>query len=821
MTTRPRLPRPLLAGIFFISMAMLLLEVILTRLFSVTMFYHFAFMVVSISLFGLAVSGTLIYLKPEWFPARKVGQQMTLAATLFALAVPICYIMQHSLPSAPDSPNFGFLYLLLTYIIIAVPFFLGGTAISLGLTHYSSGVALLYFADLVGASIGCALVFPAMSLLTGPDIIAVVAVLGAFSAVSVSFMSSSPAARARSFAVLAAVTVLLVLNTTEIFRPLRAGQRILTNPVTKEVLKPIALDWNPMSRVLAYQGSTRPSFHPGMSPDSVFFPHNQILMQIDQSAMTWAVGFDGDFKKVDWIYTDVSTLPLFLRPGGKLLDIGSGGGQNALAAIGLGSKDVTCVEINPTIVDWTKHRFDEVTGHIYNRPEVRVFTGDGRTFVAGSKETYDVIAFVSSTTFTATTSGAFMIAENNLFTREAFQSYFDHLTPNGLIGVSQVMTRDYPGLLLRVASLGRQVLEDNGLTDITDHVLVIMKKAEGYGVVLISKSPLTAAELDRADSLATEMSWVVLHSPRVNNHREFHEILSTPDFASFLKLVPLNLYPPTDDRPFFFNLVPFSRLRTTKSGNYDLKYGQTPAIILLNLFYIVLALTFLFLIVPLILNRRARIAHRPGAMPTLGYFMAIGLAFIMVEVPLMQRFVLFLGHPAYSIAVVLFSILLFSGVGSMLTKNLHFDTAGRWLKWSLPALLLNLVLYSFALEAIFTPAQQQPEFVKIAISIILLIPLGLLMGMPFPAMLRRTSEFAPQMVPWCWGLNGAASVLGSVSAVIIALTAGFSASLLIGALAYASALLFVWILPSSRGSEVAPATAHEDRKMARVGTPGV
>lgn len=811
MTLPQRLPRSLLLGVFFVAMAMLLQEITLTRIFSVTMFYHFAFMVVSITLFGMGVSGIYVYLNPQRFQPEKAGNQMTLAATLFAISVPVSYILQRSLPSAPDSPSFGFLYLSLTYILVAIPFFLGGITLSLALTHFSSGVAVLYFADLLGASIGCALVFPALSFLTGPDIIALVGVLGALSALAFSGMAKGPAPRRRALAALVVLVALLGVNTTRVFRVLNTGTLNLRHPGTQELMQPIDIDWNPMSRVIAYHGSTRPSYWPGTSPDSVFYPTGQVLFLIDKSAMTWAVAFDGDYSKVGWIYSDLSVLPLFLKKDAapRVLDIGSGGGQHALAALGLGAKDVTCVEINPTVLNWTKTRFADLTGNIYNRPNVKAHLGDGRTFVARSKETYDVISFVSSTTFTATTSGAFMMAENNLFTVEAFDSYYDHLSPDGIMAVSQVMTRDYSGLLLRIVSLGRNLLEKRGVTRPADHLLVLMKKTEGYGIVLVKKSPFTAAELDLTDSLATEMSWVVLHSPRTNNDPQFHDLLTAPSLDAFVKTVPLNLFPPTDDRPFFFNLVPFTRLGSAQVGSYDLKYGKVPAQILLNLFFIVIVLTLLFLIVPLILARRARIEHRPGTLATLGFFVMIGLGFIMVEVPLMQRFVLFLGHPVYAISVVLFSILLFSGIGSFITRGLTAATALRWLKISVPALLVLLVLYSLSLHSIFLAAQEASQGVKVVVSVLLLLPLGILMGMPFPAMIRRTAEFSPGLVPWCWGVNGATSVLGSVSGVIVALTSGFTASLVIGAAAYAGALVCVWLLRDDQSARADTPVARE------------
>lgn len=806
MTQEPnngRLPRPVLFGIFFIAMGMLLQEIILTRIFSVTMFYHFAFLVVSITLFGIGVSGIWVYLKPKHFTREAAPRQMAHAAISFAVAVPLCFVLQRLLPSGADSPRWGLLYLTATYLLIAIPFFLGGTAISLGLTHWSRNVSTLYFGDLVGASIGCALVFPALTFLGGPDIVILVGVIGSLSALALAQMAG-PNERRLATLTLVAMTALLILNSNDIWRPVNVGTRAIQRPDNGEFVQPLALKWNPMSRVLAYDLSNRPVYRPGQSPDSTFYPDDQILFQLDRSAMTWAVPFDGDWSKVDWIYTDVSVLPLFLKPGGKLLDIGSGGGQNALAALGLGATDITCVEINPTVVEWTRTKFDARTGHIYTRPEVRVIVGDGRTVTARSTETYDAITFVSSTTFTATTSGAFMMAENNLFTREAFQDYWDHLTPDGMIMTSQVMTRDYPGLMLRMTGLARATLDANGVTDATQHIIVIAKQNDGYGAMVVKKSPLTDAELDILDSKSVEMGWRVVVSPRVSDHSMFHDLVTAPDFNAWVASQPLNLYPPTDDKPFFFNLVPFSRLNQTKVGNYDIKYGKVPAQILLNLFFVVLVLTGLFIIIPLFLSRRARFEHKPGMLATIGFFAMLGLGFIMIEVPLMQRFVLYLGHPVYAITTILFSMLLFSGIGSYLTRFIRLENAVGWLLKSIPALLALTLLYNIGLEPIFHATQNQSQIIKISLSMLLLLPLGILMGMPFPTMMRRISAWSPGTIPWCWGVNGATSVLGSVSGVIVALAAGFTVALWAGMAAYAGAFLCLLLIPTDKSGASPP-----------------
>jgi hypothetical protein len=197
----------------------------------------------------------------------------------------------------------------------------------------------------------------------------------------------------------------------------------------------------------------------------------------------------------------------------------------------------------------------------------------------------------------------------------------------------------------------------------------------------------------------------------------------------------------------------------------------------LNLCVLVTVLPVLFSLGPLFLARRARFQHKPGTLPTLLFFTMIGHGFIMIEVPLMQRFVLYLGHPIYAITTILFSILLFSGFGSYLTRTMAPGTSLGWLKRTIPILLGLSLVYNLGLVRGFAATQNQPQAVKVAVSMLLLLPLGLLMGMPFPVMMRRVSAWSPGTIPWCWGVNGATSVLGSVSGVIVALASGFTASL--------------------------------------------
>jgi hypothetical protein len=490
-------------------------------------------------------------------------------------------------------------------------------------------------------------------------------------------------------------------------------------------------------------------------------------------------------------------------------------------------------------------RYKDYSYDLYSRPEVHLHVGDGRSFIRNSKEQYDVIQMTLVDTWASTAAGAFALSENNLYTVEAFEEYFQHLKPDGFIAITRWEFKE-PREALRVVSQGIAALkriERKDHEELAWNFLVVSDGAldiDGRPVAVLAKrSEFTDAEITAVtEHIEQNGKLTLLYSPRWDacQWTLTKRITVLPDlrgsrcftspqwqwrihsgqpqpyqahrnaFAGFLAgdigetinplTYPYNISPVYDSNPFFFFTLKtgdvFKKILsgTGRGMDWRINLGVT---VLFMVFAISVVAVIAFLILPLWLTTArvgaaASAAHRQAMAPaaTLLYFLFVGLGFILVEIALIQRFVLFLGHPTYALTVVVFLMLLASGAGSFASRKIVRDSARVWIP--LLAIAAGIVLYRFILPAIISTGVGLPFAAKLAISAGLLIPLGFLMGMPFPTGLRAMSERNDTRVEWAWALNAAASVLGSVSAMIIAIHFGLNVTLLCGAAAYVFAI---------------------------------
>jgi SAM-dependent methyltransferase len=554
--------------------------------------------------------------------------------------------------------------------------------------------------------------------------------------------------------------------------------------------------WNALSRVeVVNQGGTR-------------------AIVIDADASTYIPNVDPEhFRGTFWEEHFTSAGPLLvnaLRPTGAFAIIGPGGGEDVLRAVANGSKNVTAVEINPAIVnDIMRGRYAGVSFHLYERPEVHIHVSDGRSFIRQSHDTYDVVQMTLVDTWASTAAGAFALSENNLYTKEAFREYFDHLKPDGLLAITRWEFKS-PREALRVVSNAMAVLQDLGVQDITRHFLIISDgplDEDGRPVlVLAKKAPFTPEEehaallhLERFKNLA------LIYSPSDRARpagvhpvdpslpwNPFTALIMSRDPVGFAQSYEYNVSPVTDDAPFFFftlklrHLVAHSPLQ--KALDWKVNLG---VLVLFVLLAISIVAVLAFLVLPLALHAPAR-----GESPwRLLYFISIGLGYILVEITLIQRFVLFLGHPVYALTVVIFLMLLSSGFGSLASRRALPGPERIWVAALIVACLT--FLYVMVLSALLPRMVGMPFTLKLLISAVLLIPIGIIMGMPFPAGLRAMAPRTPALpdaplgvaiennrVEWAWALNAAASVLGAVLAMFLAIGWGLKVTLISAALCY-------------------------------------
>jgi hypothetical protein len=784
-TNRPE--RTLLLAVALISFSALLLELALTRLFSVVLFYHFAFLAISIALLGLGAGGVFAHLSKQFlakFETRWLAASgCMLAAMLVLLALEIIVHVPVSLELSWN--NFGKLTAM--YFAAALPFFSTGLIFSVIFARMSYLIPKLYSADLTGGATACLAFVPLLNWIGAPN-----TVLFAGLALLLAAAICSPGAPVRKTTLLSAAAMALILAANysgQLIDVIYAKGQRHDRSTGLEYVR-----WNAVSRV-----------------EVNGYPNGAKNIVIDADAGTAIMNVDPHgWRGTPWERNLMGTAPALvnlLRPRGEFAIIGPGGGVDVLRAVGNGSPSVTAIEINPIIANHImRGRYADYAHHLYEIPEVHMKVSDGRSFIRNAHAHYDVVQMTLVDTWASTAAGAFALSENNLYTVEAFAEYFEHLRPDGLIAITRWEFKQ-PREALRVVAVAMESLHRLGIINPARHFLVVSEgdlDEDGIPVVVLAKkSPFSAeeeravqAELDRYPVL------VPLYMPSHPGDNAFSALMASNNPYAFARGYAYNVAPVTDNAPFFF-----FTLKTGQILNEDFESGidwkVNLGVVVLGMVLIISVVAVLaFLIVPLLLRSQGQ---RQSLLPVL-FFVAIGLGYIMVEIAFIQRFVLFLGHPTYALTVVIFLLLLSSGAGSLVSRRWLSHTERIWLPLTL--IIAALLLYAFALPGILSALVGVTFVVKLIVSGVFLVPLGVAMGTPFPTGLRTlarspAAEFPARewfeanqpersrkgsVVEWAWAMNAASSVLGSVVAMVMAIHLGLDLTLACGAAAYLLAL---------------------------------
>lgn len=801
MTRIPFPDRRTCWGVFLLCMATLMYELILTRIFSVLMWYHFASMAISLALFGMGVAALTVYLRPALFPADRVPFLVARFAALFGLSVAAFFVLFvlfrwdpqfgfrvlsffHQPYYQPFQQGFydrgipGSLLLVLAglYLLTSLPFFFGGLALTLLLSRHLAAVNRLYFWDLLGAGAGCLLIIGLLKVLGGITALLAIAVVGLLSA---AFLLPRGTARLHQAVLWGAVLVLTVAGAGN-FLYGYAEIRFVRGRYEPNLLWS---SWNSFSRVAVYPTQSQELDQAwGLSRTYRGPVPEQLGMVVDDTGYTNMYRWEGE-KTLGFFRDNVIALPYYLHSAPSTLVIGPGGGKDILTALAMNASRVVAVEVNPLIVQAVNDDFAAFTGSLYRHPRVTAAIDEGRSYVRRSPERFDIIQASAVFGRMAPAAGAFTLSENNLYTVEAFRDYWQHLTDDGILTISRFI---FERETLRLVSLGLELLKQEGAADPAAHIAVI--KERGLANFMLKRSPFTAAEIARLRELARSREFSVVFLPdRRDEEGVFQRLIASGGSAGFYQAFPYDISPNTDDRPFFYYMfkpADFARLLTFPEGS---QFEDRAVLTLRNLLLVVSAFVGLFVLLPLLLLSR-RGLRRPGARGQIFYFACLGLGFMLIEIGLLRRFNLFLGPPIYSLAVILFSLLVFAGLGSLLADRVPPERERRLLTLALLALVLLFNLYIFALPAVLTAAMTVPILLRCLLATLLLAPLGLLMGMPLPLGMRLFHQDGTG-VPWSWGINSATSVLGALLAVVMAMNFGLNVTLLCGEGIYALALL--------------------------------
>src|SRR5579862_6545726 len=784
VASRAEIPETtLLAGLGLTSFAALLLELSLTRLFSVVLFYHFAFLAISIALLGLGAGGVFAYVLKHRL--REFGTRDLAACLCAANSVLVVVVLEIVLyvPVALDVTGKNFLRLTVLYLTAAIPFFLTGLLFSDLFARESNRIPRLYGADLCGGALACLAVVPLLNWLGGPNAILMSAIALAAAAV---LWAESVAARRNAALLALALVVLTAANYSGRLIDVVYAKGMFRDPAWVEFAR-----WNAFSRVeVDRQGQGK-------------------VIVIDADASTYIMNAEvARWHETAWENALMSAPPALanvLRPHGQFAIIGPGGGVDVLRAVANGSPSVTGIEINPIIANAIMQgRYADYSQHLYQRPDVHIHVGDGRSFLRSTTQQFDVVQMTLVDTWASTAAGAFALSENNLYTVEAFREYFDRLKPDGMIAITRWEFRQ-PREALRVVAVAMEALHRLGVANPARNFIVASEGAldeDGIPVVVLAKkTAFTSAEETTVITHFDHYSKLhALYVPSQPGQNPFSALIAANDPYAFARSYAYNVTPVSDNAPFFF----FTLKAAQVLGELGLRHGidwkvNLGVLVLLLVLVISIVAVLAFLILPLALTGGNR---RRSTLPLM-YFVAVGLGYILVEIAFIQRFVLFLGHPTYALTVVIFLLLLSSGAGSLFSR--------RWLpRAEMLWLPLLLVIVTLLADVFFLPSRLASLVgmafaYRLLVSGVLLIPLGFAMGMPFPTGLRalaasRGGEFSANQsahdngVEWAWSMNAAASVLGSVLAMVIAIQFGLTVTLACGPAAYLLALLVVPVL---------------------------
>jgi hypothetical protein len=722
------------AAVFLITLSGLVFEIGLTRIYSATIWYHFAFVAVSMALLGWGLGGLAVHLLKSPWPAST--ERAALLTLLYGLTIPACLWVLVKYP-------FELQRLPLYFISPLVPFFLGGMALAMIFDMNRSGAGSLYFADLVGASLGAVSVTVLLQLVGGEVSLLLAAVAPAVAAALLARRLRVPALTAA-----AAVLALAATNgSTGFFHVIPGTIKAMRRQMDETPGARIAQSgWNAYSRIDAVEGIGAPKF--------------LARLYIDSDAWTSIMPWDGRIDSVQEMRDSYRALPFHFNPGGETLIIGPGGGPDVVAALASGSRKVTAVEMNPLMIQFVRH-YGAKAGSLYDRPDVEVVQSEGRNFISRSHRKFDTIFLGFVDSWASVASGGLSLSENYLYTTQAFRAYFDHLKDNGVLVILR-WSSDVPRLVANsVALLGARdaapriaaLLEARGTKADPPQMLFMLRKRPF--------TPAEAAQLEHWD-LATPLVVPGYPLPRL-----YDDLLSgRKTMAQWEAESPTRIGAVFDDSPFYFAI--------------ERPFGM-PTAIAGRLFAWLLAPSLVLLAGFAAFGKPRRRPAAPYA-ASVAYFACLGFGFISVELALLQHLTLLLGHPIFTLAVLLFTLLAAGGLGSAVSTFVS------------PRSACLVVAGIGTVEGLVLPRLVPlllplPLAARIALAMALIAPLGFVMGMPFPRGLQSTGRGSLPAPPFYWGLNGVMSVIGSVSTVFVALQWGFQAAMLIGCAAYVLAAL--------------------------------
>lgn len=782
--------RPPLLSVGLLSASLLAYEILLMHLFAIIQFHHFAYMIIGLALLGYGSSGTFL----TFFQARMAKNfsgYYLLWTVLFAVTAVLAFLFAQRVPF--NGPELLWdvrqvVFLAVLFLLILVPFFCGATAIGLTLAVYRQSVAVVYGSDMMGAGLGSVLILLLLFWLFPVKILVVIGGLGFLAAVSalVELQVARPGLKLLGFAalflVVAAVGINQPLRPTP-YKTLEQYLRIAGTEMVEERVSPLGLLQVLESRNVPLR------YAPGLSLVAIQEPPEQKGIFINGEGMTVITRAPDDPRQLSYLDQMTSALPYHLQKPDKMLILGVGGGQDILQAKYHGVESITGVELNPLFIELLTGKYAGFSGNLLEGPGTVIHLGDMRGFLERSREQFDLVHISLVDAFSPSAAGLYALSEDYVYTVEALQEYLRHLSPAGYLSITRWI-KNPPRDSFKLVATAAAALQREGIVDVGRHVALI--RGWQTSTLLVKKTEFTLAEVGRIKAFCLARSFDIAYTfatteEETNRFNILYEpvffraasTLVGEDANAFIDDYKYNIRPATDDQPYFHHFFRWMALQEVvqlkaRGGAALLEAGY---LILLAVLVVAVFLSFLLIMTPLLLFRQRSLAT---ALPiarwrVLLYFLAIGIGYLFIEIAFIQKFVLFLHHPVYAISVSVAAFLMASGVGSTLVQRWGTRLPEKLLiRWVVCGIALIGIGYLFWLGKWFTYAAGLPFLGRLLLTALLIAPLGVLMGMPFPLALSSLASHAPGLIPWAWGINGCGSVISSMLATLLAIHYGFS-----------------------------------------------
>ena len=794
-------PKPLFISISLISASALGYEILLMRLFSIIHWHHFAYMIISLALLGYGASGTFLV-----FARQKLKKHFAAAyitnAVLHAISLLGCFLLAQKVPFnslevAWDAHQQ--FYLLILYIILSVPFFCAANCIGLAFIKHKDQINLIYRSDLIGAGIGALIIILLLFIVHPRDCLPLLFFLAMLSAVFAILDQDLNAPRWVAGLCLfcgIALPVLIPKNWIELemseYKGLSRTLQVMGTKVLSEHSSPLGL-------LTVVASSTVPFRHaPGLSLKNTVEPPPQLGVFIDGDALNVITRFTGDRKPLAYLDGLTSALPYHLLKNPKTLILGSGGGADMLQAYYHKAETIDAVELNPQFVDLVQQKYYSFAGNLYNLQNVNAEIAEARGYIAGKKKQFDLIQIALLDSFAASSAGVQSLSESYLYTVEALKEYLNRLSPEGIVAITRWLKLP-PRESLKLFTTAIKALEESGVSDPKNRLALIRNWKTT--TLLIKNTGLTEDDIDAIRNFSNARAFDIAYYPSMpaqeaNRYNILREpylyqgmmALTGKGREDFVKRYKFNIEPSTDNKPYFFHFFKWRALpellaMRNQGGLFLVEWGY---LILVATLLQAAVISFVLILLPLwVLQRDKQIKDDKKKIGF--YFAALGLAFLFIEIAFIQKFILFLSHPLYAIAVVLCGFLVFAGLGSGYSD--YFSRQCRKISrspitLSVAGITTFALLYLFLLPPLFHRLISLPDIGKILVSILLIAPLAFFMGMPFPLGLLYVASKSSDFIPWAWGINGCASVISAVLASVLAIHFGFTAVVILALLLY-------------------------------------